>query len=723
MNFNIEYPKQFLVDNQKKNVLGLKKTMIYKINLNNNSQKYLEYKDKIDLYDSLKNIAFSTLYEIYKKNLDISSNIDLDHFSPNFGLTIVPNDIRYYECLLFGMDGYIQFIVFLENLSLVCMLIFDYQYIYSCLDNIELNNILNEDYSEIDIFHKKEFKNRMKEKMNEITECLIFLAAKIEEKKCIFFEKKLKELHIKLIQFYKLTEPKVEHFFYQTRFYLKDIDFCLKLFIKILDDFYSNEIIGKIITSFLIVGGDKRIETFLNYDTIQRFRSLDNIFVDKLSVLDNNQMKILNNSLKIKHTLVIGEKNFHNFIKNLNLSTKEFFLQINELNNFCSSLSDFKIDDKYMINKFFVVIEGKNFHEYYKSLVLLSFTYGIIFVIIIYIYDEKNIYINKNIINGQALTPIVVCFSKEDLKDYFNDNEKMESGLFMLYKDAEKTLNSINSFFQIKSENKINSEKLEYDNGWEMVSELNERFFKDLYIINFPGQWPINKLIMKIFELYKEKNNIDLYLKYYCNYFGVNLYNEVSEVLFMKSFIYAYTLDEGDKDKSFYSILNDTLRSGDFEKIKKIIEIFVKFLELIKQKAILSYKGKIYRASFFTDDLLKQIKVDKKMINSALWSTSKDENVAKNFKKNYNKNVIIYTNLNGNFNIDIDEEKLSKFPEEKEVLILPFCIFEVKAFYKVKDSKIGNYYKLDLELIKEYSNLENFKTYTIKMEDLEKIMD
>ncbi len=59
----------------------------------------------------------------------------------------------------------------------------------------------------------------------------------------------------------------------------------------------------------------------------------------------------------------------------------------------------------------------------------------------------------------------------------------------------------------------------------------------------------------------------------------------------------------------------------------------------------MSYKGKVYRACFFKDNLLKQIKVGKKMINAALWSCTKDENVAKKFKKSYNKNVIIHLNL------------------------------------------------------------------------------
>jgi hypothetical protein len=91
----------------------------------------------------------------------------------------------------------------------------------------------------------------------------------------------------------------------------------------------------------------------------------------------------------------------------------------------------------------------------------------------------------------------------------------------------------------------------------------------------------------------------------------------------------------------------------------------------------------------------------------------------KNFKKNYTyKNVIIYTNLNGIYNVDIDEEKLSRFPEEKEVLILPFCKFEVKSFTKISDSNIGDYYKLELELLKDCNILEHIKTKIIKVQEM-----
>ena len=164
-------------------------------------------------------------------------------------------------------------------------------------------------------------------------------------------------------------------------------------------------------------------------------------------------------------------------------------------------------------------------------------------------------------------------------------------------------------------------------------------------------------------------------------------------------------------------MLNDTLRSGDYGKIKKFMEIFAKLKELILFKAIMSYKGNVYRASYFKDDLLKKIEVGKQLINAALWSCTKDENVAKRFKKKYNKNVIIYTNLDGYYNIDIHEEKISQFLNEKEVLVLPFCTFEVKSLVEVNDSDLGNYYKLDLELLNRKNNLEYIKDINYKFDD------
>ena len=52
--------------------------------------------------------------------------------------------------------------------------------------------------------------------------------------------------------------------------------------------------------------------------------------------------------------------------------------------------------------------------------------------------------------------------------------------------------------------------------------------------------------------------------------------------------------------------------------------------------------------------------------------------------------------------IDIHLEKISQFPNEEEVLFLPYCYFEVKSFKKVKENNLEYY---DLELI--YCEEEN----------------
>ena len=691
-------------------------------------------------YISLKNSPLISFYTIY---LESKARLSMPNNEKNLVLSWKLYD-NYPE-----IDCTINLENFFKNLSIICFNIFDYPYIYNSLDDIIIKSALNTDYPKIDLGYEKTLSKTMK----EIEECLSVLVEKIKEKKFIFKEKKLKDLHISLIKFYVLVRSTKEleeilkiikkqiTFDYEIKFFLKDIDFCLKLFLYLLPEKYSDLkiICDKILLSFMHITYDKRIISFIYHDGVQEAFAAKLYFslilqkgdnndkknlldhLEKSSYLSQKQMDILDKSLKIKNTLIIGEKYFHDFIKNLKLPTREYYLQFNELKKFCSSFQDNKIDHNYMINEYFVIIESKNFDEYYKSLNLLSFTYGITFIIIIYINDQKNIYINKNLFNDDALMPIIICYTKEDIKEYFNDNEKSFCIFFSFFKEFENSLDTFDSLLNEFSKIKI-TDITECDNNWEMDFDNDANYIKNLHIINVGNKWLQIKTAARLFQLYKEYNNLELYVKYYCNYLGCTLYPETllcGELLFLKSFIYAYTLDEGSKDKSFYAMLNDTLKSSDYKKINKIIEIFAKLLQLIKSGGLLSYKGKVYRAAYFGEDLLKQIKVGKKMINKAFWSSSKEEKVAKNFKKIYTyKNVIIYTNLNGIYNIDIDEEKLSRFPEEKEVLILPFCKFEVKSFTKIRDSKIGDYYKLELELIKDCNMLEHIKTKIIKVQEM-----
>ena len=71
-------------------------------------------------------------------------------------------------------------------------------------------------------------------------------------------------------------------------------------------------------------------------------------------------------------------------------------------------------------------------------------------------------------------------------------------------------------------------------------------------------------------------------------------------------------------------------------------------------------------------------------------------------------------NNNKNNNIDIDEEKLSNFPEEKEVLVLPFCSFEITDI-KIINNEI-KFYEITLEYI--FEKFENDKIVNLPVNEI-----
>ena len=83
-----------------------------------------------------------------------------------------------------------------------------------------------------------------------------------------------------------------------------------------------------------------------------------------------------------------------------------------------------------------------------------------------------------------------------------------------------------------------------------------------------------------------------------------------------------------------------------------------------------------------------------------------------NFLLKYKKNILLHTKIKEGNNIDIDLEKLSKYPNEKEILFLPYCYFEIKSFEKANENGY-EYYKLKLIYCKEENisnKIENVKS-------------
>ena len=157
---------------------------------------------------------------------------------------------------------------------------------------------------------------------------------------------------------------------------------------------------------------------------------------------------------------------------------------------------------------------------------------------------------------------------------------------------------------------KLNETKIirEEDNGWDMVKDINTNFFNLIKIYQTVGLIDATSFNIDMYRVYKENNCLDLFLNYYGNYFwGEYLPEQFATNLYMiKLFLYAYTLEE-DNNKSFYSIMNNDFRSGDFKKISRYLPIIFNIYMLIKQKHLKSYSGDIYRATWFKPELINEI--------------------------------------------------------------------------------------------------------------------
>ena len=194
-----------------------------------------------------------------------------------------------------------------------------------------------------------------------------------------------------------------------------------------------------------------------------------------------------------------------------------------------------------------------------------------------------------------------------------------------------------------------------------------------------------------MYDVYKENNCLDLFLNYYGNYFGADnlVEQQTSLVAMIKMIIYDNTLQE-ENHKSFYEFLNNDLKSGNPHKISRYLQPIKVIHDLIQNNFLKSYSGEVYRASYFKPELIAKIKKGEKMFNAALWSSSKKLSEAKKFLKK-GRNVLIHAKIIKGNNIDIHLENLSKYPDEEEVLILPFCNFEIKSFSKkVEDNLVYN---------------------------------
>ena len=518
------------------------------------------------------------------------------------------------------------------------------------------------------------------------------LAFKVNKGLNILNEKeKLKLLHKFLIEVNCSIEQSLQNTnieklseFYQIKNFLRDIDFCLgHLIVNILINYCKNYPLKNEIT-YPYISKERRYNYYYMYAS----------FLKRDYNITNNEELILNNSIKYNDTIVMGDSNFHNLIMKMKLPFKStYYLNEKQISQFFENLPN-KLNNKYKICKYFIIINGKSGIEFLETIKYLSSVYGVRLIAIVFIPNSE-VKIEKKILE-EPLLPTILVYNEKNILNYFSDNLNRMKERNIKYGDNDEIFFRQFSFMKFPKLNEIKIIK-EQDNGWDMIRDIDINIFKLVNYERILGYVNLEKFTRDMYKIYKENNCLDLFLNYYGNYFGVEhlIESQCSLVASVKMFLYAYTLEENN-GKSLYSIMNNDFRSGNPDKISRYLMIIKSIYDLLKSDGLKSYSGDIYRATYFKKELIDEIKLGKKMMNASLWSSTKKIDVAKKFLFMYKKNILLHAKVKEGNNIDIHLEKLSQFPNEEEVLFLPYCSFIIKRFDKVVENGLEYYY---LELV------------------------
>ena len=346
------------------------------------------------------------------------------------------------------------------------------------------------------------------------------LASKVNKGISILHDKEnLKILHKLLINInflnlqikskYKIYEINQ---YYQIKFYLKDIDFCLcKIIVNFFQDL-SNDypLKSEIINTYL--NNDKRLFFYLGYQT--------QIVRQKQNKNEDEQTKAYNKAIKFNNTIVLGDKQFHNIIGKMNIPCKNIvYKNENEFSNF------FRVpqkNGKYKICNYFVIMNEKYGKKYIETIRYISCVFGVKLAVIIYI-QNKNIKINKKILENPFIH-IVLTYSEKDILNYYNDSNIRLKDISANFRDEFEIFRKIflrtNYNFPKLLETKIIREQ---DNGWDMVKDLNANLFNLVKINQTMGILDSTSLNVDMYKAYKENNCLDLFINHYANYFQVNI--------------------------------------------------------------------------------------------------------------------------------------------------------------------------------------------------------
>jgi len=710
---------EFLLEYQK-NAFGIP---IFSYKINDNKEFHFDYYNSKTKEELLVNSnIFSLKFNPYEKFCLLSFNkLRLDNSNKNYYKKFISNTSNiqkiFYESIINDIPGKIKFLSvfpklnnqikellkFLIALTIISLYFSKFPFLYGALEYEEVEKILNEKYTENDL--RKDYKELNNSNIIKI------IFDKIKEEKISILEDttNLKFLHSFLINFNTLLLYHNFEFNDYLKFpvmikYLMDLDFCLKLFFLQFYEIYNKIQYDTCYRTLYEV--DKRIPTFLVYCNLNKDKQL------ALSHISQHNFNILNETLRIRDYIVIGEEKFFETIKNIENLFKHRknipYLSMSQVGDYLKE----KKEEKYRNFFYFIIMTSEEANKSFKELYSIRDDFGLILSIIIYINDKTTL-INKIPFQGKEHLPIYIAYNTNEIINYINGQESLNCGnnfsnqSAVIIEEKANILNILNSmkFPKIEEKNEDKNDLMSCEDGWELVTTLPKEIFKSDFLENIGNTFLIDDIRLYFFEMYRHYKIESIFYSNYCKYFYFNI---IPEFIFnninigLKHFLYAYTLDEG--KNSFYYILNRDLRHGDASKIAKIIPLIPMINELIKIQPKKGDYKEFFRATKISNELIEQKLIEGKNItNMCFWSASKDRKIAERFLADSFRNILFIINSKKNY---IDIEEISKFQKEKEVLFLPYTEFLIKSKRKIIFK--GKYvYEVQLEALNDQRKREN----------------
>ena len=715
----IELNKEYLIPNFNYDEKINKKKIDFDLNFN---PKDLKPNNKFSLNSVLR--EFSDLNKSFNKNqnkynifcMKTLHYLKKENCFDDFIKTIKNENVPFYKYVenikIEETERIKKIIKFVENITLISLYFSKYPYLLNLFSSQEIKNLLIEDITP---------KNYMKLYNDEVYEISEKFCEKINKNESILNDKEdLKKIQIFCILFtyFGLARYRKKEFldYHQITNFYRDIDFCLKFlifYIYLIFDDKKNKFISDLNSSLNVC--DFRVTYFMVYAN-SKLKNFKN-------TLNEEDQRIVDESLNIKDFLVIGDINFRNNVKAIEnkIKTKSIkYLTIDEISDYIynKNINDSRKEvDNYVTFYYYLIINPDDFKENLGKINLLSAELGLTFVILIYIENEDEILFNKIPIKIPLNLTVILVYSIEDIINYVSKRIQ-----FNMIEGIKELLEKDSEFIEFS---KISIPKINFDNNnnedyQDGCFELGENFDinivkSKIFHIFTENLIDISSFGYNLYLTYSDNNALDLFYKHIDQYigFGNNPEIVILEVSEAKKILYIYCREEEKAKKSFYYMVNYDLRTRNPSKIYRYLDIFAFFNKLIENEELAYYKGRVYRATKLDEKLIMKLEPGSTMVNTTFWSTSKDINIAEGFFQEHKwRNAFIYCNTIKN-NIDIDYENINFF-SEKEVLFLPFTEFRVE---KISIEKKFDRKAFIIEITelgtKSHVNIENMQVINI----------